>query len=346
VCKGLAELEFITLPHTMSSTLIDIVGCAPQLEKFIVHPDITLDTAAQILNSRPTVKYIGFNAVKPARHMADWKRPFPNLETFSMQFSDPATILNVSPAILLKHTPTLKVLNLFNVQSPSEELNHISTLPLTTLILKRVRLNGYFPALPPTLQKLVVETDGSNYQMSTPELHLLRSKVPALTHLSLTGYSMLEAAGLEELLDIFDDEGQIKLLENATPLTSLTIRGVIKHSDHGLFNPATDGLLARSPRILTPALQHLDIATMPCTDDEIEYLLARDVGLVSIDLSCTHITGASIKMLVDKLPGIKVIRADNCARINGRDAIEFARRNGVMVTCSMGEGKGSRKVRY
>jgi F-box/TPR repeat protein Pof3 len=107
-----------------------------------------------------------------------------------------------------------------------------------------------------------------------------------------------------------------------------------------------DGVLARSKRILTPALQHLDIAALPVNDNEIEQLLKRKTGITSIDISHTQITGASIKMLADGLNNLKTIKADNCPRINGRDAIEYARRKGITVSCSMGEGTGSRRVRY
>jgi F-box/TPR repeat protein Pof3 len=114
----------------------------------------------------------------------------------------------------------------------------------------------------------------------------------------------------------------------------------------GLFNPNTRSLFTVSPRILTPSLHTLDIATLPCNDDEIEHLLSHKTGLASINLSSTQITGASIKMLADSLPSLKTIRAENCPRISGRDAIEYARRKGISVSCSMDEGKGSRKVRY
>jgi F-box/TPR repeat protein Pof3 len=153
---------------------------------------------------------------------------------------------------------------------------------------------------------------------------------------------------LEELLDWYtDSDEEVKTMDDASPLQSLTIHG-LPHDSHrpGLFKSPRTSLFARSPRILTPALEHLDIAKAPCDDDEIEALLKHKTGLKSIDISHTSISGASIKMLVDKLPSLQTIRADNCPQINGRDAIEYARRKGVCVSCSMGEEKGGKKIRY
>jgi F-box/TPR repeat protein Pof3 len=153
---------------------------------------------------------------------------------------------------------------------------------------------------------------------------------------------------LEEFLDMYtDSDKQVRTLDDATPLQSLTIHGLPHDSDRpGLFKSPINSLFARSPRILTPTLEHLDIAKAPCDDDEIECLVKHKTSLRTIDVSHTSISGASIKMLVDKLPSLHTIRADNCPHISGRDAIEYARRKGVNVSCSMGEGKGGKRVRY
>ena len=345
VCKNLGELEFITLPHTLSSTLIDIVQCTPNLKKFIVHPEISPNTATQLLRHRPNLEHVRFSSVNWYLHNADWKGPFDALKSFSMTLVGSRNI-EMQISSLLQQTPILRSLTLSTMYLGTSDL---ASLPLTSLVLKRITFpNHLFPALPASLQKLVIEYDGS-LELRGEEWTLLQSGLPALTHLGLSDINMLSADRLEKLLDLCIDggqgESQARPLEGAMPLQYLAVRGLLNQPTDGLFKDK-NSLFARSPRILTPALQTLDIATLPCDDDEIECLLTYDTGLTSIDLSSTHVTGASIKMLVDKLKGLKTIRADNCPRINGRDAIEYAIRKGVQVTCSMGEGKGSRKIRY
>jgi F-box/TPR repeat protein Pof3 len=350
-CKSLTELELITLPHAMSSTLIDVVFHALKLEKFVVHPLITLDTVTRIMNARPTLKHVGFNAVRASSYPADWRNVYANLEICNMHFENRTQGATSSLVTLLGHTRMLKTLNTsqvtiaqnFLLPSPGLSPSPAYPLSLTTLVLRKAACSQ-FPVLVPTLQKVVIEYGGSG--PSTSDTGLLRSRLPALTHLSLVDMNPFSHDRMEELLDLYiDDEGHIKELENAVPLQSLTLDAVLANPELGLFKAAT-GLFLRSPRILTPALQHLNIATLPCTDDEVEQLLTHDTGLVSINLSHTQITGASIKMLADALPNLKSIKADYCPRISGRDAIEYAKRKGVAVSCSMDESKGSRKVRY
>jgi F-box/TPR repeat protein Pof3 len=364
-CKDLTELEFISLPHAMSSTLVDIVQCAPKLEKFVVHPQITTGTATQILNSRRALKHVGFNAIKESQWPASWDGPFADLETCNMHFEHTTTRNSGSLEALLNHTLKLKTLNISQSFVSPGFLKHVvptthsaSWLPLTTLIMRKIQFHA-FPMFPPTLQKLVIEYNGS-FELrhaASSAMHrdptLLQSRLPALTHLALSDINMLSAERMEDFLDMYldidDQAAQLDHLDDAAPLQSLSIRGVVDTaaSNHGgLFQSKRDSLFSLSPRILTPALQHLDIATLPVNDDEIEHLLRHKTGLESIDISYTNITGASIKMLVDGLPRLKTIKADNCPRISGRDAIEYAIRKGVVINCSMGEGKGSRKVRY
>ncbi|EAT81132.2 hypothetical protein SNOG_11424 [Parastagonospora nodorum SN15] len=219
-------------------------------------------------------------------------------------------------------------------------------LPLETLILKTVHTN--FSTLPSTLQKFSLNytVDSDLVPADTPGL--LRSRLQDLTHLSLFEVNNVNADRIEELLDLYTDEdAQLHTLQGAAPLQSLTFRGLPSDDNVGFFNKKTNSLFARSPRVLTPALQHLDLAKQAVGDDDVEHLLEHEVtGLRSVDFSYSYITGASIKMLVDKLPGLKSIYADNCSRISGRDAIEYARRKGVFVSCTMGEGKGGKKIRY
>ncbi|KAF2820718.1 hypothetical protein CC86DRAFT_374372 [Ophiobolus disseminans] len=344
-CNGLRELEFITLPHTMSSTLIEIVQCAPSLKRFIVHPEITQDAATQLLQNRPDLEHVGFSSVKRLRTDADWRGPFPFLTSFSLTLVDTWSSRSLQIPALLGQAVNLQSLMLGNVFFGA---NDCSSVPLTTLVLRRVTFtNDTVPILPATLQKLGIEYAGS-MELRGNEHTLLQSRLPVLTHLGLADINMLSADRFEQLLDTYidaEDPGQIKTLENATPLQSISIRGILKERTDGLFKFAI-GLFARSPRILTPSLQSLDIATMPCDDDEIEQLLNYKTGLINIDLSSTRITGASIKMLADHLPNLRTIKADNCPRISGRDAIDYARMKGISVSCSMDEGKGSRKIRY
>jgi F-box/TPR repeat protein Pof3 len=362
-CKDLTELEFISLPHAMSKTLVDVVQSAPKLEKFVVHPQITIGTAIEILSSHKTLKHIGFNAIKESQWTASWQGPYNGLETCNMHFENTTTRSSASLDLLLYQTPRLKTLN-FSKATVSRDFlmkvmpatNPCPWLQLTTLVMRQVEF-PHFPILPPTLQKLVIEYKGS-YELlhgeanwTHQDMDLLQSRLPALTHLALSDINMLSADRIEDMLDLYIDNenpGHVERLQDAAPLQSLSIRGVVYDERHGqgLFKSNVHGLFTRSPRILTPALQYLDMATLPVNDNEIELLLQYKTGITSIDISYTQITGASIKMLVDGLPGLRTIKADNCPQISGRDAIEYARRKGVIVSCSMGEGKGSRKVRY
>lgn len=341
-CKSLTDLEFISLPHAMSSTLVDIVQTASKLEKIVVHPQITMDTMGRIINTKPSLKHIAFHDVKASNHALEWKCPTYDLESCRVQFDRNAP-RNSSLLDLLHLTPKLEHLDVCNilVGGPLPE-----TLPLTTLMVRKAGFIN-FPILPRTLTKLVLDTDHPDIPHNF-EHALLQAPLPNLTHLQLTGMDLLSPREMQQLLDLYitpgDANNSILSLDNATPLESITIRTLVEEDAGFFLRP--DSLLLGSPRILTPALKHMDIAYMPCNDDEIEALLKHKTGLVSIDLSQTQITGASIKMLVDGLPTLKSIRADNCTRITGRDAVEYAARKGVAVSCSMGEGKGGKRVRY
>jgi len=344
-CKSLAELEFISLPHTMSSTLVEIVQCAPNLKRFIVHPEITPDTATQLLQHHPNLEHVRFSGVKKLRSDADWRGPFPSLKSFSMTLVDTWSNRSLQIPALLGQAVNLQSLTLANMLFA---VTDCSLAPLTSLVLKRVTfVDDTIPILPASLQKLSIEYGGS-LELRGNERTLLRSRLPVLTHLSLADINMLSADRLEELLDVYidgEDQRQLKQVEDAAPLQSLSIRGVLKNHTDGLFKDS-NSLFVRSPRILTSALRTLDVSTMPCNDDAVEHLLTHETCLTSIDLSYTQITGASIKMLADKLPKLRTIRADNCPKISGRDAIEYAKKKGINVTCSMAEGRGSRKIRY
>jgi F-box/TPR repeat protein Pof3 len=353
MCKELRDLDIISLPYKVSASLIQMVQSARQLKKIVVRNEISLETATAILTNGPGLEHVSFyNLMRTTRYAAEWKGPFPNLKTFQVFGMDTFLESYFQTASFLEQAPALSSLELpsLNIIAPSIGLETLSSL--TTLILKRTKFLS-FPVLPTSLQNLTIEYDGSFNLLSTNiDTGLLRCRLPNLTHLTLHGFDGLCPEKLEELLDLYmDDAGTIHALQPATPLTSLSIHGVLhispQQAQNTLFHPNPHSLLTRSPRILTTSLQHLDIASLPCTDDDIEQLLGHEVaGLQSIDVSWTNVTGAGIKMLADGIKGLKVIRADQCRRITGRDAILYAERKGIVVSCQMGEGKGGRKVRY
>lgn len=353
VCKSLTDIEITSLPYAMSTTLIDMVKSAPSLRKLAIHPEITADTAKQIMESRPELQHVAF-------HRTAWKRraeygpttTFSNLITFAMHSPD-AMLLHVPG--LLRRSPALESLVLTRAadfQIPPD-MNPLP--PLTTLIIRKATFST-FPHLPPTLHRLVIDLDRPIPASGL----LLPSRLPHLLHLSLSGFSNLSGETTAHLLDRppTPDAHPVRLPAQeeeedpptATPLVSLSLRGTLDptHSAHGLFKTPTS-LFTTSPRVLTPALTDLDLATLPCDDDEIEALLAHHhhpMRIHTIDLSDTSITGAAIKMLADGLPTLRAIRADRCARINGRDAIAYAERKGIVVSCAMAQANGGRKVRY
>lgn len=366
-CDDLTELEFISLPHAMSSTLVEIVRQASKIEKFIIHPQITQDTAAQILRSCQRLKHVAFHALRTPLLLNDrgWGASFPNLESCKIHLDRSSGGTPGAIETLLESAQGLKSLDIggfilpatFRIPGTAQVRVPASLPPLTTLVLHKIHI-PQFPTLPPTLQKLVIEAEGSYDLDNDDERDILLSRVPALKHLSLIDINMISADWLAAFLDLYTDtesaSREVKLLDDTVPLEHFSLRGLPTIPSDGLFiNDRSllftdeNSTLVRSSRILTPALKHLDIATHRCNDDEIEHLLKHKVsGLRSIDLSQTQITGASIKMLVDGLPALKSIKADNCPKISGRDAIDYALRKGVVVRCSMSEGKGSRKIRY
>jgi F-box/TPR repeat protein Pof3 len=350
--KDLTELEIISLPHAMATTLVDIVKNAPGLTKLVLHPEVTMTTTGQILRTRPTLKHVSFNAVKRSSYHADWTGPFENLITLDMHFTEETYASMVNVEELLNRSPSLKSLSLFNATGVAGTIGNwpedVAQLPpLTTVVLRRITVSGYtwYPVFPPTLQRLVVEHDGF-HDLRGARIVLLESRLPELTHLTLANCGWT-AEKLELLLDLYlDDTQTVRSLEGAKPLVHLSVRGLPRSNEEEPLFKGPDSIFGRSPRILTKALESLDVATLYVDDDEIENLLTYETSLHTLDVSRTNITGASIKMLADKLPTLKSIKADNCMRINGRDAIHYAQRKGIAVSCQMQEQKGGRKIRY
>ncbi|KAF1355976.1 hypothetical protein EJ07DRAFT_167822 [Lizonia empirigonia] len=225
----------------------------------------------------------------------------------------------------------------------------LKDLPLRVLILKRVK-NPSNISLPSTLEHLTIEislsSNAANFRPGN-----LASSLPHLTHLTLSGISNLDSEYFANLLDFHDPlaiQNQSGHLNpeamTGTPLQHLSISGTLDPDVRGLFRAPGD-VLSKSPRILTPALSSLTLHDLPVDDDEIEALLAHPTGLQTIDVNGSKVTGASIKMLTDRLKTLQSLRMNHCAAIVGRDAIEYARARGVGVKCAMGEafvGKGRR----
>ncbi|KAG9188578.1 hypothetical protein G6011_07283 [Alternaria panax] len=350
--KDLSELEFISLPHAMPAMLIDIVKSTPKLKKFTVHPDIRQDTAVEIMHTRPALEHVVFGSMGSVRSATNWTASFGNLRTLSIHWSLEIMTGHFGLAELLSRTPCLEFLSLSNMQGfqfregwPQE----VAQLPpLKSLVLKQVDLQD-FPLLPPTIQRLVLDNSGGRGSLNLSDFRgLERCCVPELTDLTISGFGGLDANsnGIESLLERCMQNSETHTCVSEKSLYSLSLHGLLG-DDSRLFTPlGGNSILGQSPRILTPALESLDIATMKCDDDEIEALLTYKTGLKTIDLSHTNITGASIKMLADKLPTLKSIKANNCTKINGRDAIHYAERKGISVSCQMLEQKGGRRIRY
>jgi F-box/TPR repeat protein Pof3 len=349
--KHLTELTLISLPHTMSSTLVDIAKSAPGLTKLIVHPNITADTVTQIMRARPALEHVAFHSVKYTSHSCEWVGgPFDKLNSVLLHCEHMTSTFILNLASLLGQTPSLQTLSLANMIHAADPLLILPTaesqLPrLTTLELQRIAMSQ-FPNLPPTLRHLTLELSPIT-DVSSGRLTLLRNHLPELTDLNFSGFE-LPAESLEQLLDLHLDESQtVRETTGAKPLVSLRICCPlhIEDENEGFFK-GPGSVCGRSRRILTSALERLDMAGTCCDDDEIEQLLTYETSLTCIDLSRTKISGAAIKMLADKLPGLKSIKADECTKITGRDAIQYAERKGIRVSCQMNEKTGGRKVRY
>jgi F-box/TPR repeat protein Pof3 len=275
-----------------------------------------------------------------------------NLHT--LRLGGPPYQENGVPSELLQLTPALRTLILTNLREASVSM---TTLPLKILVLKSTSI---MVKLPRTLTHFTWEPAQS--AMSRHSFaRVIQSQLPCLTHLSLFDMQRISAPWLSAILDQgMSEEGEKDAegtplsvpTKDAAPLQFLSLKGTLTSSTTSLFSKpssATGGypsLFTSSPRILTKSLKHLAIPEFPCDDDEIEHLISHDLRLEYIDLSSTNITGAAIKMLADGMPTLKHIRADHASRINGRDAIVYAERKGIRVSCSMSEPKGGKKVRY
>ncbi|KAF1954674.1 hypothetical protein CC80DRAFT_536820 [Byssothecium circinans] len=363
VCKDLREIEIISLPMLLAESLIEIAQCAQNLKKFKIRAGISSDTMIQILRHGPTLEHIEFYQI--TGHVGtEWKGPFPNLQTAVLNKGDingPEQSMMVGP--LLLQAPSLQSITL----SSWAIVAHIpytlfAQTTLTSLELKRVRI-PHFPVLPSTLKRLVL-VPRQQFSLRAPQpgavlaphddgwswSNARNSRVQHLEHLVLRDVKDLSPDFLEALLDIWHDpeNGETHRFPESdqTPLKHLWLGGLLAESTpEGLFNDS--GLLS-GPRILTPSLQSLSIAGLPCTDDDIETLVTHPLHLQTLDISSTNVSGASLKILADKQLDLQYLKADCCRRISSRDAVVYAQKRGISVSCSMIEsgGRGGKKVRY
>jgi F-box/TPR repeat protein Pof3 len=346
-CKGLEEVNILSLPAQTADSLIGMVQSSTNLQKLVVHSDITMNTSTQILRYGKKLKHVEYRALQTYQYQADWTGPFPNLEHLYITTPMKPSTTQLALSDLLLLTTSIRTLTLTDMSIAPGALSPIEDLPLTTLILKRVGVS-IIPMLPATLTQLVIESSRTaDVGDSSPEM--LASRTSKLTHLTLCGFSGFNTDIFADLLDLYHpdvhpgDAGLPKTQLGA-PLQYLSLSGTLDTATYGLFRGSR--VLATSPRILTPELKTLRLHDLPVNDDEIEALLTHKTGLQSIDLSGSKVTGASIKMLTDGLSDtLKTIRVDNCAGIVGRDAISYAEKRGVRVYSKTGDafvGKGRR----
>jgi F-box/TPR repeat protein Pof3 len=369
-CKGLTSLEFLSGDLT-SKTFIDIAQCATNLKKLIIHTDITLDTATQILRWRPTLHHVEFRSLlSTSLSSPDWKGPFPSLHTLLIKEIKGGNAYTADVGKLCSQTPALQSLTLINCYLP-DDLN-LHQLPLTHLVLwyTQAHVLHEFPRLPPTLRELTFhprvqislplppdpQALGLNMAPILQWQNISYSHLPNLTHLSFANVQNLSPAFLSALLDMYvkvEGDGEstpipanerppVSMLEHFSLMDSLSSPNVTNY-----FGPG--GLFISSPRILSNSLKYLNIATLPCGDDDIETMLTHPGGinLHTLDISQTKVTGASVKMLADGLPNLKYLILNNCHKISSRDAIHYAEKKGISVSCQMGETKGGgKRLRY
>jgi F-box/TPR repeat protein Pof3 len=369
-CKGLTSLEFLS-GDLASKTFIDIAQCASNLKKLVIHTAITIDTATQILRWRPTLEHVEFRSLLTGDVSADWKGPFPNLRTLVVKGPEKDPIRRaVEMGKLGSQTPALRSLALINCILPADLNMH--QLPLTHLVLRNTlpdRVLHEFPRLPPTLREFTFHPKNQVSLPLPPDPQAIAldpaqgsrwentvySHLPVLSHLSFANVSNINPPFLSALLDMHvekSEDGQpfpipmserppVSMLEHFSLVDSLSESNVTDY-----FGPG--GLFSSSPRILSNELKSLNIATLPCSDDDIETMLAQQdgLGLQMLDLSQTKVTGASVKMLADGLPNLKHLNLNNCHKISSRDAIYYAEKRGILVSCQMGEPKGGKRLRY
>ncbi|KAF2115118.1 hypothetical protein BDV96DRAFT_600251 [Lophiotrema nucula] len=344
-CKNLTQLEFLS-GNVMHDSLIEIVQCATNLKKLVHHIDVTLDCISQVLRHRPTLEHAEFTSIMSPQMAPNWHGPFPKLHTLILKM--PKMVernVSLNPDALFPQTPALHTLKVINWVRVFGIAINFTSLPLKYLEIINVFL-VHMPALPKTLLSFAMKP---SWQWDITWDALKPSYLPHLTHLSIANFAGLGADFLDVMLNTkVDEHGNRQHMSNEeydalSKLQSIAIRHCTFH--HSIRHMFPQWLLSL-PRILSRELQDLDVSTQECQDDDIEELVRLCTGLRNVNLSSTNITGASVKMLADGLPDLKVLNVDNCTRISSRDAIAYAEKKGIVVSWNQIQSSGGRRVRY
>ena len=352
--KHLTDLELVSLPYKLSLALVEVVGSAQNLKKCIIHPTINFSDVDSILEVRPTLQHAAFHSVQNSRHTGVWPMALSNLHSFTMHVAGMMYEQRFNLVKFFSRTPSLQSLSLSGLTPVPNPLSIWPTdasllPPLTSLSLTHMGLQG-IPLLPPTLQSLEIKILGRSAPPAAAQL--LQSHFPDLTHLSLSGYENVTVDFLHTLLDLSSSNGpndlgtlvskpiQQEQQQSTKPLVSLSLSISVQGA------PGLISILSCSKRVLTPALQVLDVAGMKCDDDDVDQLVAFKTGLTHINLSSTAVTGAAIVMLADKVATLRSIKVHGCSGISGREAIDYAERRGISVKYQMSQEKGERRIRY
>jgi F-box/TPR repeat protein Pof3 len=269
VCKDLTHVEFLS-GTPFAETLIEIAQCAQNLKSVVLHTEVSLSTILDVLRFRPTLERAQFMSIISTNSTVNDRVPFPDLRTLELNRTrgdDRPFLLD-----LLKQTPGLTSLKVTNLCSSSMMIMpFVGQLPLIELALRN---SGHhmFPKLPPTLEKLIVESSTPLYiphvqGNGQPLIHefswkyAAQSYVPKLSSLQLANCENLNAAFFSVLLDQHFDVHDMAVSHSDDPEKSAPLRHIwIKDSAFATELPGSrtlGELLRSSPRLLSRNLQTL-----------------------------------------------------------------------------------------
>ncbi|KAH7138405.1 F-box/TPR repeat-containing protein pof3 [Dendryphion nanum] len=338
-CKQLTSIEIISAP-VMGESIIHMANEAKNLKKLILHNEISLDAVTQVLHRRPTLEHAEFFSIGSLTVSPAWATPHPNLRILTLNGSYNWMVELRIDALLLQ-TPALKQLTLSGWNDRGLGNVEFDKTELTHLVLDNVLVDT-FPSLPPTLTHLTLNSSSSIHSWG----NAFHSSLPYLTHLSLVGLNNPTPEFFKTFLDLQPTNlGETTIaIENPTPLQSLHLRDIPYDEYFPGFKLLTHP--NTSSRLITPALHTLELTGIAdLGDDQVENLVEHGLKASTVNLSKTMITGAAIKLLVDKLP-LKTLTVDYCQKITSRDAVDYAQARGVAVSAKMGdELRGGRRVR-